>query len=528
MTKNILKVNEDASQQNEKDQLHAELVSQLYTLAPAGTIATLLNSSLLIFVLWNDISRAVLMSWYSSLLLFTLVRYILFFRYKRAFVTPAESYRWGTRFVSGMALVGMLWGSAGVFLFVEDSILLQVLLVFVLGGMVAGAAASFSALIRSFLAFSLPASLPVIFRILVVGDKVHLAMAGMSLLFVVLMYFIAQRMHNVIVSSLKLRIDNQGLVTYLSAANDEAVILNKELKNEIAERKKTEDELKRHRNHLEDIVAVRTSEISDANAKLQWEINERKKAEEALKKSEEYFRMLIENTSDIITILDSNGMIQYESPSISSILGYGDEELIGREVFDLIHSEDHRKARGALHIAVENPGETESSEVRFRHKDGSWRVLAAVGKAVINESVPVFVINSRDITDQKVMEEELISSRKLESLGVLAGGIAHDFNNLLTGVMGNINLSRRYLDPGNKAYAYMDEAEKAVHRASGLTKQLLTFSKGGSPIKKAASVEKIIRDSADFALRGSNVTCHYHMADDLRDVGARRRGRPRP
>jgi nitrogen-specific signal transduction histidine kinase/CheY-like chemotaxis protein len=111
----------------------------------------------------------------------------------------------------------------------------------------------------------------------------------------------------------------------------------------------------------------------------------------------------------------------------------------------------------------------------------------------------------RNITEQKRQEEELRKAHKLESLGVLAGGIAHDFNNLLTGILGNISLAKIMTDPDSKSFKRLDEAEKAISRARDLTQQLMTFSKGGSPVKKTASLEQIVRDSASFILRGSNV-----------------------
>jgi len=120
-----------------------------------------------------------------------------------------------------------------------------------------------------------------------------------------------------------------------------------------------------------------------------------------------------------------------------------------------------------------------------------------------------------DITDRKRMEKEMLRAQKLESLGVLAGGIAHDFNNLLTGILGNISLARMHLDPGGKAYERLEGAEKASERARDLTQQLLTFSKGGAPVRKTASITQLIMDSAGFVLRGSNVRCDFSLADDL-------------
>jgi nitrogen-specific signal transduction histidine kinase/ActR/RegA family two-component response regulator len=128
------------------------------------------------------------------------------------------------------------------------------------------------------------------------------------------------------------------------------------------------------------------------------------------------------------------------------------------------------------------------------------------------------VVVFRDITEQLKMEANLLRAQKLESVGILAGGIAHDFNNLLTGIFGNISLAREYIAPESPAIARLAAAEAASNRARDLTQQLLTFSKGGAPIKKTASIAELLHDSADFALRGSNVICAINVPEDLWNV----------
>ncbi len=120
-----------------------------------------------------------------------------------------------------------------------------------------------------------------------------------------------------------------------------------------------------------------------------------------------------------------------------------------------------------------------------------------------------------DISARKKMEEEAVNIEKLESIGLLAGGIAHDFNNILTAILGNISLARNDLQTGHKAFDRLRDAEKACVRAQGLTQQLLTFSKGGSPIKKIGDISKILTECCVFSLRGSNVSCEFAVADDL-------------
>ncbi len=117
--------------------------------------------------------------------------------------------------------------------------------------------------------------------------------------------------------------------------------------------------------------------------------------------------------------------------------------------------------------------------------------------------------------ENKLLHEHLLRSQTMEAIGVLAGGIAHDFNNLLTAILGNIELSRLYAGGNDKISGLLSSAEKACVRARGLTQQLLTFSKGGSPIIESASLQKVVRESANFTLTGSAIKCQYEIDRNL-------------
>lgn len=139
------------------------------------------------------------------------------------------------------------------------------------------------------------------------------------------------------------------------------------------------------------------------------DITEGKRAEVTLYKSEAKFLSLIQNSSDIIGILESDGTILYESPSIERILGYKPEELIGKNAFEFIHPEDISKSSNSFKYLIENFGAIVRVESRFRHKDGSWCFLESTGSNLLAEpSVKGIVLNSRDITDRKMFEERLV------------------------------------------------------------------------------------------------------------------------
>jgi two-component system cell cycle sensor histidine kinase/response regulator CckA len=148
-------------------------------------------------------------------------------------------------------------------------------------------------------------------------------------------------------------------------------------------------------------------------------------------------------------------------------------------------------------------------------KTGEIRHLQVLRTEVQWDGERQFQVIYQDITDRKHMEEERQHLAKLESVGTLAGGIAHDFNNILTAILGNISLARMTEKPESELQDMLADAEKASLRAKDLTQQLLTFAKGGAPVKKLASLTELIKDTASFALRGSNVTCRFCLPDDL-------------
>jgi two-component system, cell cycle sensor histidine kinase and response regulator CckA len=215
------------------------------------------------------------------------------------------------------------------------------------------------------------------------------------------------------------------------------------------------------------------------------DITERKRSEEKLRDSEKYFRALIENTSDIITVLDHNAIIRYESPSIERILGFTQDELVGRSVFELIHPDDLELVKNIFAAGMQTPGIPHFIESRFQHKDGHWCFLEATGINLLNDpAVSGIIINSRDITNRKQSEKALHESelllrqaQKMEAIGTLTGGVAHDFNNLLTAILGNTQLALSKVAPDDPLQHRLIEIEKAGNRAARLTSQLLAFSR---------------------------------------------------
>ena len=206
------------------------------------------------------------------------------------------------------------------------------------------------------------------------------------------------------------------------------------------------------------------------------DVTERRRADALLRSREELFRSLIENATDVITILSADGTSLYESPSVERLLGWKPEELVGRPKFALLHPDNLEQVEPtfAAIVAGEEPGPI---EFRLRHRDGSWRMVEAIGRRRRQDGVWVVVVNYRDVTDQRQLQEQLMHSQKLEAVGRLAGGIAHDFNNLLTAIGGYSQFLVAGFDADDPRREDALEIVRASDRAAALTSQLLAFSR---------------------------------------------------
>lgn len=245
------------------------------------------------------------------------------------------------------------------------------------------------------------------------------------------------------------------------------------------------------------------------------DITERKQAEERLRLSEEKFATAFRVSPDAVNLTRiDDGMYLDINEGFTAITGFTQEEAVGRSALDLnIWVDPQDRAR--LVRELKEHGVVRNLEAEFRRKDDSTLIGHMSACLLTFGGEPCVLSITRDITDQVNLRNERLKMQKLESLGVLAGGIAHDFNNILTGIMGNISIARRFLDPSHRSSPVLLEAEKASQRAADLAHQLLTFAKGGEPVKKNVSAQQLITAPASFVLRGSNVQSVITAPDDL-------------
>lgn len=249
--------------------------------------------------------------------------------------------------------------------------------------------------------------------------------------------------------------------------------------------------------------------------------NDRRRAEAALVDEKERLAVTLRSIGDAVISTDNSGKIILINATAEELTGWKDGTAINQPLVKVFTTLDE-KTREPTEDFVSKVLEAEKIIDKNRPtillaKDGTERIISEVGAPIRDKDNRVIgvVLVFSDITERLKVEEELLKGKKLESVGILAGGIAHDFNNILTAILGNISLARNYIDPENRAYKRLEEADKATMRAKDLTHKLLTFSKGGAPVKQTASIEELIRESTGFILSGTSVKTMYSFVEDL-------------
>ena len=255
------------------------------------------------------------------------------------------------------------------------------------------------------------------------------------------------------------------------------------------------------------------------------DITERKEAEERIRQSEEFIRNMLDTVDEGFIVIDRDFRILTANKAYCDQVGKGSDEIIGRHCYEISHKTNRPCYEDGEECAVRQVFATgQPHAVIHKHMDNDGHLLFVDTKGYpikdASGTVTSVIETINNITERHLLEEERLKTQKLESIGTLAGGIAHDFNNLLQGIFGYISMAKISLDREEKAFAMLDQAEKALHQSVSLTTQLLTFSKGGKPVKKRISLLPVIEDAAKFALSGSKSNCQLEIERDLWHVDA--------
>ncbi|MBI3606155.1 MAG: PAS domain S-box protein, partial [Nitrospirae bacterium] len=251
------------------------------------------------------------------------------------------------------------------------------------------------------------------------------------------------------------------------------------------------------------------------------DISDRKKIEQALTEEKERLSVTLRSIGDGVITVDSQGRLVFLNRVAEILTGWSQGEAEGRpflEVFRILHE----KTR----MPYEDPVATVLSTGKIVEIAGPTLLISREGieRSIVDCGAPIrdpagkilgVVLVFRDVTGKQKMEEELLKSMKLESIGLFAGGIAHDFNNLLTSILGNLDLVKTETEPGNKRSHWLSQIEKAVLRAKEIASQLLTFAKGVPPVKRVVSIKELIEEAAGFVLPDSNCRCELVFSDPL-------------
>ncbi|OGR03331.1 MAG: hypothetical protein A2520_04965 [Deltaproteobacteria bacterium RIFOXYD12_FULL_53_23] len=250
-------------------------------------------------------------------------------------------------------------------------------------------------------------------------------------------------------------------------------------------------------------------------------ISRRKEAEETLTTEKERLAVTLQSIGDGVICTDTEGRVTLLNLVTENLTGWNDDEARGlplTEVFQIINEQTRQPVENPV-IRVLREGMTIglANHTILISRSGQEYAIADSAAPIRCHTGEILgvVLVFRDVTNQQRLEAEIQKIEKLESVGVLAGGIAHDFNNILTAVMGNLSLALRLTDHDDQRHDLLANAGKAARRAIKLTRQLLTFAKGGEPVREVAAIDEVIRESAEFILHGSNCSYSFEYPDDL-------------
>jgi PAS domain S-box-containing protein len=258
------------------------------------------------------------------------------------------------------------------------------------------------------------------------------------------------------------------------------------------------------------------------NARLRAEHDsaELQRSGAALAAEKELLAVTLNSIADGVITTDIAGKIISTNRAVQSLIGWPPDEAEGKnlnEVFHLIHDQTQEPCANPVEKALQTCAIVEmENHTLLVTRDGTKRTIASSAAPIRDNAGKVVgaVLVFRDVTEKQKAEAQMLTESKLQSVGLLAGGIAHDFNNMLTTIIGNLSLARLPDSSRAEMSQLLADAEKAAFEAKDLTQQLLTFAKGGAPIRTPTLLHELIHETCQFALRGSNVQCTYSLADN--------------
>ncbi len=374
--------------------IRSEQIKLLFANLPGGLLAGLLSAALLLSVQWHVVAHAILWSWFSVLAFISLLRFVSALRYRRLAVVADRLAYWERQFAFGTLLSGITWGSAALVL-LPGQIPNQVFTVLVLAGMTAGAVVSYAPLARVAMYFIIPALLPLTVRLFYSGQSLQVAMAMLSLLFMVMMRVNARRLSGATLGSLRLRFENSDLAAVLAREKTTTKDLNRELKREITERARIE---------------------------------------EGLRESEAHLRAIVDNVRDGIITMDEHGMLDSMNAAADRMFGYSAGEVSGKHFSVFLPESEREEYDGYVEGYLASGTQRMLGfglEVTGVRRDGSvFPMELAVSDMVIDRRRMLIGI-VRDITERRGIEH--MKSRFISVVN-------HELRTPLTALVGSLDL----------------------------------------------------------------------------------------
>jgi two-component system cell cycle sensor histidine kinase/response regulator CckA len=466
-------------------------IDQIQRLTAQGILgigATTLCSVIIAVALYGVSPKSRLLIWIGAFLAVSLARTFLQCYYLKRPLPPESIGRRKTVLLLSLFVSGCMWGLAPILLFPYESVAHQVLLCFVMGGMVAGAVGVFASVLAAFYAFSIPTTLPLMIILFSIGDGTHLAMGCTLVVFWLFMFLAAKWINREFYQFLVLKYENVSLIGHLE--------------QEIKERRKAEEGLKFQNQRIESIVADRTIELQMVNEKLLKEIDDRTDAEKALKESEEKYRNLADSLPQIVFETDAQGKITFANHNTWQLLGYSHQEFEkGISVIQILEAGQNGTVDEPA-ASILGGRRLEGYECLARTRDG-YAFPVAIHSAPILHSgrfagVRGIVIDltekKRTEEEQKRLEAQLQRAQKMEVLGTMAGGVAHDLNNILSGIVGYPDLLVMQLAPDSPLRKPIHVMQDSGKKAAAIVQDLLTLTRRGVLVEEVLNLNEIISE----------------------------------
>jgi len=512
--------------------VRSEQVKLLYESLPLSLLLTLVIAPSLTVIQWNSIEHSPALVWLALIVAVSLLRAGLAFAYYRAKPEAENSRRWEYFFVFGSVVAALLWGSSAFILYAEQSMVHQVFLAFIVGGVAAGSITALSALQFPAISFVALTMAPLIARLFYDRTEMSVAMAAMLLLFLIMLIGNASRFYFNTRQNITLRMQSQISEAALAQSEErfrelfegnrsvELIIdpengsiieanhaaeqyygydreqllsmkisqINMLSETEVASEMKQADT--EQRNHFFFRHQLANGEIRDVevhSGPIHWnrkrvlysivhDITARKQAEERLRK----LSQAMEQAGESVVITDKNGIIEYVNPAFTKITGFRPDEAIGETPRILKSGRQDAAFYDELWRTISGGGIWHKQMVE-RRKDGTFYPAIVSIAPILNEENEIthYVGIQQDMSEHEVLENKFRQAQKMEALGTLVGGIAHDFNNMLAGITGNLYLMKRRVTDTPDLAEKVEMIESLSFRAASMITQLMTFARKG-------------------------------------------------